>query len=194
LTYKLLNAGFIREAKAEADKAMAIQLHHKNVEASLVALTEHADKEQKQVDEIQQKSKRKADFYTRLGGKLCEPDIVNLSNQWQGPACRLSVTVTGDRFTATGSYERPVNGLVGALTGISNITALEHIEYKGKIIGHRIEGKIKRWDEANRARSSSILGALIEDTKFLMIASSSKIEIMEGPTTTSPSFYELTPA
>jgi len=70
LGYKLMNAGFLDEARAEFDKAIAIKDFNKNVGTGLAALKEVPDEEDKKQGEALERSKAKAEFYKFLGREI----------------------------------------------------------------------------------------------------------------------------
>lgn len=195
LAYKLMQAGFVKEAEEEFKKAMQIDNFHRNVGEGIASLRDIPEKEDEKQSEALEKAKPKIEYYKKLGRAVAQPTVSALPATWRGPNCDLTIGITGDDFRAAGSYERTPNalGLLGGLGGGGKPTH-HTIEYSGKIVGCRIDGTIKRTSDSEQSPSILSLGLMDNNVKFSMIIDLAvgKIEVMENPSSLSPSFYDLT--
>ena len=191
LGYKLMGAGFLKEAQEKFDKALTIKDYHRNVGQGLARLKDIPEEEDKKEQEVLEGAKKKAEFYRLLGKAVSQPPL-DLGGRWQGPNCEFAVTVSGRKMRAVGSYERDSNALFSALLPGSKLMTKYQVEYEGTVTGRQIEGEVRRVRDGGGSASTSILG--LNDTKskvLIVVGDSGVFKVMENPHSTSPTFYEL---
>jgi hypothetical protein len=186
-----MEAGFLKEAQEEFDKAVAKKDYHKNVNLGLARLRDIPDEEEKKEQELLAGVKRKADFYKVLGLAVSQPTPSNLSTRWQGPECELHVSMSGNKVRAIGSYEKEASSGLMALSSNSKTTAKYQIEYEGTLDGRVIDGTVQR----TRQGDGSVYTALgIGDPKtkvLIAIDDGGVLRAIENPHGMTPGYYEL---
>jgi tetratricopeptide (TPR) repeat protein len=194
LAYKLMNSGFVEEAEAEFQRGLKVEGFHRNIGEGIAALKDLPETERKREEEVLGKTKPKADFYQRLGRAVGMPNMSDLADMWEAPECQLAVSIIGSSFLATGTYDRSENALSAFIPGAPTTrTAKYKIEYSGGIVGHRVDGVVKRAKAEQTSPTVLSLGIGQNEPKFCMILEDdgTTISVMENPTSTSPSFYKL---
>ena len=190
IAYKLMNAGFLEDADAELQKALKLGSYHRNVPEALAQLRDIPENENSLLEEAQSKSRPKIEFIKRVGRALADVAPRELPTIWDGPACKLALSVNNGGFLAVGTYERQSSG-IGSAFGSSKSTVT--ITYKGSVIGRRVVGKVTRKSEGPAA--NSLLGLGLDDagTDFVLVIErgDSKLSVMESPTSTLPTFYGI---
>lgn len=193
LAQKLTSAGFFEEAQAILDRAVGQIGYHQNVASAIAALKGSPEEEDKREEELLKKLQPKIEFFRRMGRAVMSQNLQNIPTTWKGPHCRLTVSISGDRFTAMGSYEQPVNALAAAIApSWKDQTTRYRIDYSGVIRGRLIEATVQREREGEASSATSLLG-IPSQPKVLMIISEfgKTIEVAERPYTSSPSYYEF---
>jgi tetratricopeptide (TPR) repeat protein len=195
IAYKFMNAGFLKDADAELQKALKLDGYHRNVPEALAQLRDIPEKENSSLEEAQSKARPKVEFVRRVGRALALMAPKELATIWDGPVCKLALSLKDGSFLAVGTYERQSSGL-GGVFGSAKATQVT-ITYKGSVVGSRVVGKVTRKSEGPVA-GNSLLGLGIDDagTDFFLVieAGGSKLSVMESPTSTLPTFYDITRA
>jgi len=189
---KLLSAGFLEEAKAECDKALAIPNYDKNIPALLNRLREVPDDENKKLEELLQKIKTKADFFMATGALVVSLTPIKIAERWAAPEGNIEATYVGETLRIFGSYERPLSALAGILSGPLSLTprATRHkIEFVGRMRGRVFFGKVSRTGEFDTV-VSSLLGSGIK-TIMQLSDDETEFSVMENYPSQSPEFYKL---
>jgi tetratricopeptide (TPR) repeat protein len=191
LAYKLMRAGFLKEAQEIFDRARQIEGYHKNVDTGLAQLKETPDGEEKILNETLDKSHQKLSFYRALGDAIAKPKCASLDGQWRGKEATLTCTVAADTFKANGTYEVKGAGIGGMLFGGIQQTTKYEIEYECKLIGRTLQGSVRRKQEGHSAATGLLVGD--GKTKVLMYLSEDcrSIDIMENPHSMYPTFHSL---
>lgn len=195
LGHKLLNGGFYREAKEEADKALAIKPEHKNVPELLKRLNDIGDQEASKLTETLSNVKEKAAFYRKLGEAVLKPTPADVAAKWNSPDGVLEAKFQGTSLRIFGTHQRPENSLGSFLVGGSgsSITVTHRIEYSCQIRGDAIFCQVKRSKDGH---TPSVWDSANEDIKALMVLNEdrSEISVMERPESRQVHFYSLTRA
>jgi hypothetical protein len=192
IAYKLMNAGFLDDAEAELQNALKLDNFHRNVPEALSQLRDIPERENSSLDEAQAKVRPKVDFVRAVGRALVQIPPQDLPAIWEGPVCKLAISLKSGGFVAVGTYERQSSGIGGAF-GSSKPSQVT-ITYKGSIVGRRVVGKVTRKSESSPAVNSLLgLGLNDEGTDFVLVIEEErgKLLVMESPTSTSPTFYEI---
>jgi len=202
LASKLLKAGFISEALAQCEKALALEDAHKNVGLTWSQTKAAPDEEQDRLDKILVEAGPISDFYRRFGHAIArsKPDF---SSNWKAPECAVTVTVNGNEFTAEGTYEdRDFSGILTALmgshgTGAAAKTVKRRILYRGVVNGRTVHGTVER--QSLDASASSPRQTIMGEAKSLpevfiaLTDDGNELKVMEVVSTGATRFYSLTP-
>lgn len=195
--YKLLNLGFIEEARKQADKAIAIKNYHKNVPELLKNLSEVAEKEEAKLTAVLDKVKPVVAYYRKAGEGLLKSTPTSIASRWKSPeGAVLEAKIDGLAVSMLGSYEREVGILAGLLSPYggydsSQKTVKQQIEYKGEIRGGVIVGYVRRFQEGE---TPSMLSAGNDRPKVMMVFKDdfSELLVLEGQDTPHSRIYLLT--
>jgi tetratricopeptide (TPR) repeat protein len=189
---KLLVAGFLQAAQKECDEATRNLDYHKNVATLIARLKEIPDEEDKVELEVMQKVKPRSDFFRELGRSVARPDPA-IFGDWQGPDCKLNVSMTGSVFKAEGEYERSTSNFLGMLSPSSKESKYR-LTIKGSFSGHMLKGVISRERVGASADSAAILALALSEIKFLGVLSDdlTNIAVLENPTADNSKLYRLT--
>jgi len=188
LAYKLMNAGFLKEASTELKKAMSLENPNKNVGAAYSTLSDIPDNEDKKVKDALDKMKPKIDFYRRLSRAILTKNITQLPHRWTCPNGNLSVDLSEGKFHARCEYKVEGNALSGLLGGA---TVSEYrLEMNGAVCGSRVYGKIKR---KKLSGPTSFLGSDDEERPFALIFADdlNSADVMENLTSKSPNYFKI---
>lgn len=165
---KLLDAGFLSDAEALCEKALAIPAHSPNIEETIGKLKASGPDEVEKENKALEKIRSASEFMRDFGNAIVTVNTSNISPYWQGPDCVLKAEIVGRKFIAIGEYERsPGLGLGASLFGaLSN--AKYKIEYQGEIHGSAVVGIVNR-TEVGAVPRASLLGYNSEPPHFLLI-------------------------
>ncbi|NQV58384.1 MAG: hypothetical protein HQ502_01880 [Alphaproteobacteria bacterium] len=178
LANKYISAGLLTEARDECNEAMTFENYHKNIGSSLTRLTGVPDQEDDTKAERLEKAKPKSDFYKKFGRAASHPDMSKLATRWEGPDCILEVTVNGQIFSATGSYEAKHGLMAAALLGVvAGELPRFRIEYTGTVRGRSVEARVTRKQENKNPANTSVLGSSTDENKVIMVLTDDKDEI-----------------
>jgi tetratricopeptide (TPR) repeat protein len=195
LGFKFLNAGFLAEARAEAEKAFEIKDHHQNVPELLKRIRELPDEEETKLKETLEKVQSKAEFFRRAADEVLKTNPTTISPKWNSPDGILEAKVEGDLIRLFGEELRPTpaNPFTYGLqsTGLGTVMTPHRVEYSGRVHGNVMVGEVKR---SNDSAAISLLSAGGGSTKVMMIFSEdrSQLHVAEGLDFIEPKFYTLT--
>jgi len=199
LAYKLINAGFLYEAEELCKKAMNIKAYHKNVSHTISRIKDIPEEETKKEKEIVDKAKPLCEFYKEFGDTLLKADAPAHDGQWQGPKCKLRVTIDGNQFKAEGSYEQPTSILELMAHGMSPSSMLPkkaqyRIRYEGNVTGRTVKCTMTREKVGEPVTMSGLLGGPIKELDVLMILSEplTEIKVYEKREGKERTFYSIT--
>jgi len=159
---RLLEAGFLREAREILERAGAIPDHSRNVDDALNTLKAITENEEKTEITAYESAREVGEFYRNFGRASARPDARDIDPRWQGPnGDLLIVTQNGKEIVIKGTYEVPRwGGLAAALIpAMSAATDLElyQIEYRGIIRGTTVTGTVTRTKAAEAISLPPIL-------------------------------------
>ncbi len=194
LGFKLLHSGFLKEAREQADRAVAIESYHGNVNELLKRLKEAPEEEEAKLRETLGKVKEKAAFYRKAGQAVLKPTPSNIASSWNSPTCVLEAKIDGGSIRMVGTYQRPYGGGIGlgllnsTTGGLGQATVTETIEYTGRLRGHVIVGEVKQ-----SASPQSPLASGGDSTKIMMLLNDDHTELFvaERPDSVTPQFYTV---
>jgi len=195
LAQKLITAGFLDEAQALCDKALAIGDYDKNIGLLAARLKELPDEETTTLRELRKQMKPKSEFYREIGEAVSAPEP-NLGKIWKGPECNLLLkkNTHNNSVYFSGSFKQQQSPLSLAIMGssISPIERTHNVEVNGTINGRLIQGSLKR--SIVGAPPPSILSISNETSTVLMVVSKDlqTIRVMENPNAVKPLFFDLT--
>lgn len=191
LANKLLNGGFMPEAKDKVDKAIGTGRPDKNVGHTLTRLQAIPEEEEEKRNQLVETARPKTIFLQQLGSAAASREPANVGDTWQGPDCVLSVSRNGDFVKFNGSFERDsLGGLLGALS-VSTLPTPKNkfsVVYSGTIRGRAIFGTMARERDG-----ATLLEAAGSNKKALMFfgEDGSDLFIMENADTDSPTYERL---
>ncbi|MGE0652067.1 MAG: tetratricopeptide repeat protein [Alphaproteobacteria bacterium] len=169
LAFKFLKAGFLKEAKEECARAVNIEEFHRNIGAALERLGDISEEEQQAIDKVVSEAKSKSSFFQKFGAATVRTEMGDVSRRAQGPHCELHLQINGKKFLATGTYERPRGGVLGALLAGPSThkrpTERISVKYEGTIEGKAAHAKVHK--ESAEA-IDTILGTNSEVTALLI--------------------------
>jgi tetratricopeptide (TPR) repeat protein len=196
LGYRLLAAGFLKEAKALSDKALALGEYHPNIPALAKRIIEVPDEENNTLHETLEKTRNKASFYRKLGGAVLESAPTGIGPQWKGPEGILHAAIGGDTLTLMGTFERPsLGGLLSLGFGAGlPPTAVRRVTHRtsfvGEIRGNVVTGQVSRKSDGDE---TSLLSEAMNAVRVLMYFNDAHTElsVMENPLGAIPDFYKI---
>jgi tetratricopeptide (TPR) repeat protein len=199
LALRLLNAGFLQEARDLCKKALATSDPHKNVYATMKKIDEAPEVEIKRKEDIIQKAKPISDFFAEFGTAIYRMDIDNLAAKWKFEDCVLDLTIKDGQFKAIGEYEIPKNQALGLLLGqnpnsTDGGTQVRKIEISGTIIGYSIKAILTRDTAYSRQKKPrSLLSDLLAGSPIYLILAADKLSMkaLERSVDTESKFYSL---
>jgi tetratricopeptide (TPR) repeat protein len=198
LALKLMAAGFLKEATEICDRAIQIKDYHKNVGDTIYrikkAQEEEAEKQQKTFNDV----KPYSEFYRDYGRAAAKAALAEEHGIWQGPKCKLNVTVIKDQFRAEGTYEVPEFGLglsaflLPGTTQTGQPKSVTHtFKIDGVISGHAIKARIS---EGKEGEVPTLLTGFLNTRDALMILSEDRkeIRVYEKDPPNVGKFYSMT--
>ncbi|MDA8135711.1 MAG: hypothetical protein M0T82_13915 [Desulfobacteraceae bacterium] len=186
---KLIQSGFLAEAEEICKKAMAAKDYHKNVNHSMARIKEIPEEDTKKEDAIVKEAAPYSDFYKAYGKALCKGSPIDCTGSWEGPKCRLSLKIQGQRFNAEGNYEflfkNHLRGLLNSALylgagAMAESSGKRVVKYVGTLSGHAITGLITEESEGDQSASAkALLDGLASraERHLLMVVSESLDEI-----------------
>ncbi len=196
LGFKLLAAGFLKEAKALCDKALALGKYHQNIPSLARRIIEVPQEENKTLDETLEKTTDKASFYRKLGAAVLEPAPTVIGPQWKGSEGILRAAIGGDTLTLTGTFERPsLGGLLSLGLGAGSLaptvrSVTHRTSFVGEIRGRVVIGQVTRKSDGD---DPSLLSEAMSGVKVLMYFNDdhTELSVMENPQSATPQFYKI---
>lgn len=148
---RLLNAGFADQATDLCNKAMKFEKYDNRVISTLQSINEKKESEEKTVNLIAEETKVQREFSIHYANAFSTSTLKMLSGKYQHKDCVLDVNIIGNKFSATGSFEKtvPAAGLLGLaiepdLTKERVSKINNKLTYVGDIYGDAIAGKVIR--------------------------------------------------
>jgi tetratricopeptide (TPR) repeat protein len=201
LANKLTEFGFLCEARAILEAAIAVKDHHKNVDSSLNRLKDLPEDESRKEAEVIEQAKPISDFYRAFGEALMRPLPAVLADTWRGPDCPLEFNVEDGRLVARGQYERAQGGLLLAMmshegfAGKTDAAPLRfRVEYVATARGSALVGQVKRFREGEVLKGAAATFLAQEEApQILMVVSADGrlIRVLERSKNTSQRTYEF---
>lgn len=192
LGYKLMNAGFVKEANAECERAMAIQSPHKSVGQLLAALHALPEREADLNKEMVTTAKQKVAFLQQIGAAAASEELLELPSTWQGPDCALQLTKKGRSLNLSGTYERSNPfGNLGVLPmgpSGSEVKIRYTVTYSGTVKGRALFGEVTRVREG---ASAVFDPATTQKALMFFSADGGDIFVMRDAESDSPTYERL---
>jgi len=199
LALKLMAAGFLKEAHETCDRAIQIKDYHKNVGDTIYQIKKAREEETEKQQKIFSDVKPYSEFYRDYGRAAAKAALAEEHGIWQGPKCKLNVTITKNQFRAEGTYEVPEFGL-GSLSAFllpgtaptgqpKSVTHTFKID--GVIRGQAIMAKIS---EGKEGELNTLLTGSLNTRVALMILSEdrSEIQVYEKDPPNAGKLYSMT--
>jgi hypothetical protein len=147
LANKLIEAGFLDEARKKCDNARSIPDYDKRIDEAFVRLKEVESNEQVQVKEILLKAAPVSKFYSDAGEALTKPHT-SIVGRWQHDKCLVNFTQhDGNKLIGVGTYQTKRDqptGLLGLFGGGDIKVDIEgRLTYEIAQIGHFFKGESK---------------------------------------------------
>jgi tetratricopeptide (TPR) repeat protein len=167
LAYKYLREGFLAEAKAQCDRALATDEPHKNVNAALGQIHDAQESEADKEATIREQTRPSSDFFKALGRATVKSTPTEMPTKLQGPKCVLSVEISNSSFRAIGEYEVTIGAFANLFAPAETPTKIKHrIEYRGEFWGRAV---IATMTDKRADKVESLLEAPGKDKPALMI-------------------------
>src|SRR5262249_48681140 len=138
------------------------------------------DEEDKKQAQALEKARPISEFYSECGRAMSQLEPSEIAIHWQGPDCDLRGTLDGPIFRAGGSFERTgFAGLLSPFVPFSRPTEPDRfrVEYKGIFRGRAIEGTVTRIQDESPTKVRSVLSAIDEEMKVLMVLTDDGAEL-----------------
>lgn len=185
LGYKLLGAGFLKEAKAVSEKGLAISGFHKNVAMLAARLQEIPDEEQKKLEAALEKVRPKAAFYRSIGAATLRPIPKSVAGKWRRKEDNtvFDAAVSGTNITFKGTRE--ISSALNLSTTETKVR--QNIEYTGHLHGQMIAANLTRKFEG---APGSLLADAFSPLETLMYFDQQEtvLHVMENIHSTEPTF------
>lgn len=200
LAQKLIGAGFLDEAEKICNEAVKVENYHKNVGNAISRIKDMPENEDEKEKEIRNKALPFTEFYKDYGRALTRMSPDSLATDWQGPQCKLSITISNGIFSAHGDYEVEAfaNVFARAALGLEGFGGTKTkkrviVKYEGIIDGLAIRGTVSKEKQGETQERSSLLSSSEKSKRVLMIISDdlSQIRVYEKEATKSMEFYKL---
>ncbi|QUS40854.1 tetratricopeptide repeat protein [Tardiphaga alba] len=192
LGYKLMNAGFVTEAKAECEKATDFKEPHKNVGQLMTALQATPEQESEIAKELFEAAKRRVVFLQQIGAAAASEEPAELAATWQGPDCSLQLSRTGQSLRIAGTYERknPFGslGLLGMSPSAPEVKSRYSVAYVGTIKGRALFGEFHRARDGGAALFDP---ANTQQALMFFSVDGSEIFVMRDADSDSPTYERL---
>lgn len=167
LAYKLIQAGFLEQAKEMCISANEKDEVHKNVIHALARISDIPGEEELTLKESIDGVDELHQFWNDFGKAATDKATGGLDGHWTGPVANTIVKTKGNRFTAIGEYEVSGSALGNALLGLRASRSEKRrfrVTYEGTILGRSIVCKCEREQIEGKKRVASLLGDGLTDT------------------------------
>lgn len=207
IAHRLINAGFLDEARSIIQDVLKKPDFDSNVPKALSSIDEVIEAETKKEDESLSSIVKEHEFLIDYADAFIETFEAKLTQNWKSKYGNLYVTIEGNKFIAQGERKiEPVLGL-GSLyahlyrKAISDEEpSLQKITYQGSVINRTIDYELIIQTEPSRKYGKTILTALpsIDEIKqvftgYMVINKDcNKIVVIEKDQKGNVSFYEMT--
>jgi tetratricopeptide (TPR) repeat protein len=192
LGYKLLAAGFLKEAKQQSEKAISMPDYDSTVLGLATKVAQLPKEEEDALSTTLENVRDKASFFRKAGEAILKPNPTGIAGTWMSTRGPLKASRNGDSIRISGSYERPANSLAGLLIGslTEGKPVVEKISYVAKLRGGVMFGKVTRSSTADATIWSD---SRDRDIPVVMYFDSdgTELHVMENPESTHPTFYSL---
>jgi tetratricopeptide (TPR) repeat protein len=143
LANRLIEAGFLDEARAICSEAATVPEHHKNVDSAMARVKGVQDAELDTEKKIMSSAEGVSDFYREVGAALLDQSTQDLSGQWIHEGVALKVSIEGTSFSAGGIAEENVYGL-RRLALMDNKSEKFEVLMNGIVRGRAIHGTYEK--------------------------------------------------
>jgi len=207
LAHRLINAGFLNEARSILQEALKKPDFDTNVPKALSRIEEVMDAETKKEEETLSSAVKEREFLIEYAEAFIESFEIRLPLTWKTKYGNVDIKIEGDMFVATGERKiEPALGLMGLYNPYGNRTSdekmiLQKITYQGTIVNRTIDYELMIHDEQVRKFDEAILAGSLLGTKkekdvytgiMVINRGCNKIEVMEKEAKGNVSFYEMT--
>lgn len=188
LANKLLNEGFSGQAKELLDTAKKAVGYHKNIDASLVKITDKTSEEETSIKEIKAETKTSQEFYCEYGHAMTKNDILNLVGTWSCKDSKIDIEIKDNLLTGNGVHEEIKLG--GEKT-------THELNFEVNMNGHSGKGIVKKKkieDKGTEKLTSVLSNYMSNDNIFITFSddlTNLKVVRKEGNNSNELSFQEF---
>lgn len=181
LANKLIDAGFLEEARVRCERARSMPHYDKHIDQSFVRLAEVSSAEEQQAKNVDSKAEPQSRFFASAGEALSKADT-SIIGQWQHDKCLIVFTYDANKLLGVGKYQLKREQSFGFLAflggGQDSKTEIDYrINYEVTQMGHFFKGTYNEFRDDDRAypplfsdnNSSKIIMVLSEDALTLEI-------------------------
>jgi len=150
----------------------------------MTRIREIPDEESKKEEQTVKQAAHLSDFYRSYGRALSKPDANDHAGEWEGPKCKLKVTIQDSNFAAEGTYivERGLglSALYSPFAYQESAVKSEKytVKYKGRVSGYTIKAVMTEEGQSSSAAPTTLLGVQGKSGRnVLMVISDSCEEI-----------------
>jgi len=136
LGFMYLDSGMADEAKALADKALAVENHNSNVERCLSAIVQKRDEEKQKETNLLDSAATRRRFLVSMGEALASSPP-QAEGRWKLPFGEITLTWASAALVGTADIGRAENNLANLLSGVGGIPSpvIDTHVFEGKMIG-----------------------------------------------------------
>ena len=148
LAKKLIHAGFFKEAREIAERAVASQDHDESVDKLMPSLQEAAQKEGKAAELARTTARLQQTHMRLLGDAATKRDLVEAVGRWKSPDGVVEITANETdqelAYTGKGTITRETGGNALGLVGLARGTQTLEANYQLRRLGNAYEGIVSR--------------------------------------------------
>lgn len=206
LAHRLIEAGFLNEARSTLQEALNKPDFDSNVPKALSSIDEVIEAETKKEEEILSSTIKEREFLIEYAEAFIEPFKIRLPLSWKTKYGNIDIKIEGNRFVAKGERKiEPTLSLLGFSPYRKRTSdeemILQKITYQGTIVNRTIDYElmihvepVREFDKATLA--GRLLGTKKEKDVYTGIMVINRecniIEVMEKEPKGNVSFYEMT--
>ncbi len=206
LAHRLIDAGFLNEARSTLQEALKKPDFDTNVPKALSKIEEFVEAETKKEEESLSSAVREREFLIEYAEAFIEPFKIQLPLNWKTKYGNIDIKIEGNRFVAKGERKiEPTLSLLGFSPCIKRTSdeemILQKITYQGTIVNRTIDYELTIHVEPVRNFNEATLAGRLLGTKkekdaypgiMVINRECNKIEVMEKEPKDNVSFYEIT--
>jgi len=150
LAHKYINEGFLDDAENLTAEAVRLDDYDQSIGNAIGRIKKVKDDDAKAEDKIENSLQSPRRFFVEFADASVRDPIQQLPDRWTGPKCPLQVSIAGQVFRASGSYEVEEKGfnVAAILSGKKEDRhVIERVCYEGQMEGRSISYLMWTWRE-----------------------------------------------